>query len=245
VRGGRGIEMGIEIYAEVKDPVLGLIWHQMLRRVVGHWFRPRSLGDNEPLKLLIAQGIKRSFGMTGATLGMFSRPDYPLFMVGATNRLDGTAVWFPADTPLEEALVASSAIPGVFPWRDMLVAGEKKILVDGGVVTNQPVSNLVLNGCGTIYTCMVGFPETNLPQPRDASSNAWGSLQLQQHQCMKLEAEYARLKLGNRGSIHCFRPDIRMPVTGYDLTPLQIRQVVDEAHQKTVEWLDRGMPDEE
>src|SRR5256885_435399 len=93
-------------------------------------------------------------------------------LIAATDRLSGESFWFPDTTPLAEALIASSAIPAVFPWVTYDRDGEHRILVDGGVVNNQPVSELVVRErCGTLFVCAVG-PSKPAPAPTNLVNNA-------------------------------------------------------------------------
>jgi predicted acylesterase/phospholipase RssA len=119
------------------------------------------------------------------------------------------------------------------------------VLVDGGVVNNQPLSNLVLQGCGTIYACTVGWPPGALPPPTNAFNNALPCLGLMMHQAMRLEAEYVRCKLGDQGEVHEIRPQMAMPLHGFDFSRAEIEDTVEMACAYTTDWLDRGAPDEE
>jgi predicted acylesterase/phospholipase RssA len=243
--GGRGIRMGMDILAEMSSAKFGLTAHQVLERLISHGMRPPSLGDNAPLKPSIDAHVERVFGLGDVRLSHFSPPDRPRLMVAATDRRAGKSVWFPDDTLLTEALLASTAIPAIFPWREATLDGIAHVLVDGGVVNNQPLSNLVLAGCGTIYAASVGWPPGQLPAPTNAFDNVLPCLGMMMHQCMRLEAEYVRAKLGDRGDLHEIRPHLRSALHGYDFTRDQIEEIVGQACADTLDWLDRGAPDED
>jgi len=71
----------------------------------------------------------------------------------AANLRTGEEHWF-EDGPLAPAIMASAAIPGIFP--PVVVDGEHYL--DGGVVNNVPISRAVELGATTIYvlTCGTG-----------------------------------------------------------------------------------------
>jgi predicted acylesterase/phospholipase RssA len=238
VRNGTGIDMAQALLSRVSNSTLGLDPVHVLGRVILGREHTTSLGDNAPLGSWFREGLKHTpaLGLTNVTIGTFTPPRYPKLMIAATDALDGTSVWFPDETPIEDALIASSAIPGVFPWRTMLVEGRERTLVDGGVVTNQPLSNLVNEGCGTIWACAVG-PTDPLPPPTNGLDNALRSVNMTMHQCSKLEEDYVCLKLGNRGVVHHIHPILSVPIHEFDFSAALVQQVMDDACAKTRAWL--------
>lgn len=81
--------------------------------------------------------------------------------VVATALRTGRERWFHAG-PVVEPLLASAALPAVFPpvWID----GEP--LIDGGVVDNVPISRAVNLGAKRIYVLHVGNFDRERPDPR-------------------------------------------------------------------------------
>ena len=69
--------------------------------------------------------------------------------------------WF-ADGPLVDAVLASSAVPGILP--PVEIGGEH--FIDGGVVNSIPVRRAVELGAGTVYVLQVGRLERPLEPPR-------------------------------------------------------------------------------
>jgi NTE family protein len=231
---GKGIEVAAELTATVSNRTLGLGVDQVLVRLALQRTHLKSLGDITPLRGLVRQAYTR-LGFESVTIGTFQPPDRPRVLIGATDRVEGTSVWFPPETPIEDALVASAAIPGIFQWIDETVAGQQRTLVDGGVITNQPISQLALNGCGTIFACAAGYAGGTLPPPTNALNNALGSVLLMMHQASKLEEDYVRIKTG--ANVLHVHPVVDFPVHQFDFTPEVVHQVMDAATQKTVEWL--------
>ncbi len=148
--GGKGIQLAIDILSNFSNATLGLTPLQIVGRVILERENTTSLGDNAAIKPLIAQKIQADFGLQNVTIGFFQPPDHPKLMIVTTDCQTREAVWMTDEIGVEDAVIASSAIPGIFPWRTMTVDGQQHLLVDGGVVMNQRVTVLAEQGCGTI-----------------------------------------------------------------------------------------------
>jgi NTE family protein len=71
--------------------------------------------------------------------------------VVTTSLTDGRERWI-GHGPAVEAILASSAIPSIFP----AVTIDGDLLVDGGVVNNVPISRAIAAGCDRIYVLLCG-----------------------------------------------------------------------------------------
>ena len=234
--GGTGIQKAVEVLGGVSNRTLGLGIDQVIERLVLERQHFTSAGDHAKLRGLIGE-VLSGVGMRTVTIGTFRPPRYPRLEVVATNRLDGRSVWFPGPASIADALLASSAIPGIFPWQTVRVGGRALTLVDGGVVDNQPLSRLVTRHCGTIFACAVGYVGGAVPPPTNAIDNALQSLMISIHQQTKLEEAYVRERIGKQGVVHHIHPTVNVPVKGFDFNPQLVAQVVEESRAKTVAWL--------
>jgi NTE family protein len=81
--------------------------------------------------------------------------------VVATSLTSGRARWF-SSGPVVEAVLASAALPAVFP--PVLIEGEAYI--DGGVVDNVPISRAIAMGATRVYVLHVGNFERPRPLPK-------------------------------------------------------------------------------
>ncbi len=81
--------------------------------------------------------------------------------VVATSLSDGHEVWITRG-PAVDALLASTAIPSIFPP----VTIDDDVLVDGGVVNNVPISRALAAGCDRIYVLLCGPLHPRPPVPR-------------------------------------------------------------------------------
>jgi NTE family protein len=68
--------------------------------------------------------------------------------------------WF-TDGPLVDAILASSAVPGLFP--PVRLGGEH--FLDGGLVNSVPIARAIARGARTVYVLQVGRLERDLTPP--------------------------------------------------------------------------------
>ena len=223
----------------VSDETLGLKKRQILWRLLKQRRHLHSLGDNATIGPLMRDALsKPPFNMQNARIGDFTGAR-PKLLILATNRLDGTSVVFPDSSLLEDALIASSAIPGIFPWNRMTVDQRAMLLVDGGVVSNQPLSRLVDEACGRIFVCAVGYAGGLVPAPTNAVDNLIESIYLMAHQCTKLEEAYVKLWVGNGGIVYPhIHPPIDLPANSYKFDAAVVEAVTKQSKLLTLAWFD-------
>lgn len=100
----------------------------------------------------------------------FEEAKLPLYIV-ASNVLTGHEVVLSRGSVVD-ALMASTAIPGIFPC----VSIENEDLVDGGVANNTPISTAVRLGARTIVVLPTGYACALRNRPRGAISHAMNAL---------------------------------------------------------------------
>ncbi len=83
-------------------------------------------------------------------VGAFEETEIPLW-ISATNLRTGEEAWF-SRGPLLQAILASTALPGIFP--PVPIDGE--LYIDGGVVNNVPISKAIELGARRIYVLTCG-----------------------------------------------------------------------------------------
>lgn len=93
----------------------------------------------------------------------------------ATDVDRATEVWFD-EGPLIPALLASSALPGIFP---PVTIGERRLL-DGGIVREVPLDRAIMQGATTIYLLHVGHLDDRAmdeaDRPFDVLTHAYWTL---------------------------------------------------------------------
>ncbi len=105
--------------------------------------RDGSLFSTAPLRQLIERHSPYS---------RIERARIPLRII-ATDFADGTEVVFDSG-PVADAVLASTALPGVFPPHQ--VSG--RLYLDGGLVDHVPLAPAIAMGADTIYVLSCGFP---------------------------------------------------------------------------------------
>ena len=110
-----------------------------------------SVHANTGLRAIIEAGIDYE-NLEDATI--------PIEVV-TTSLTDGRERWI-GHGPAVEAVLASSAIPSIFP--PVIIDGD--MLVDGGVVNNVPISQAIAAGCDRIYVLLCGPLHYHPPAPR-------------------------------------------------------------------------------
>jgi predicted acylesterase/phospholipase RssA len=234
---GEGIAAAARGLERISNRVLGLSLPHIALEVVWERQRLAALGSNEPIQGLLAGAFRDLAGSERLTFGHFGREGRPRLIVGATDRRLGTPVRFPDDADVADALVASSAIPGVFPPKRMTMAGEDVLLIDGGVVGDQPLSVLALEGCGTIYGCAVGYDGERLTTPANLIDNWMQAVAIGRHRAAILEQAYVTSWLAGQGVVHHIHPEVPFPVTGFDFDRDSIARVLHDASEATKRWI--------
>jgi NTE family protein len=110
-----------------------------------------SVHSNSGLRTIIEAGIDFE-NLQDATIP---------FEVVTTSLTDGRERWI-AHGRAVEAILASSAIPSIFP--PVIIDGD--VLVDGGVVNNVPISRAMAAGCTRIYVLLCGPLHYHPPLPK-------------------------------------------------------------------------------
>lgn len=231
---GAGIAAAATGLARVSNRSLGLTAGQVLARAAWERTHLQGLGSNESIQSLLVDAFRAVAGRDRLTFDYFGHDGRAQLIVKATDRRTGEGFRFPGEADVADALVASSAIPGLFPPK----AIGDRLFVDGGVVDNQPLSELALAGCGTIYACAVGYDGELLQAPTNLVDNFMKALALSLHAASRLEQAYVELRMAGAGVVHHIHPlTVALPVAGFDFTPAVIAQVVDRACQETKTWI--------
>lgn len=149
--------------------------------------------------------------------------------VTATDVLRGAEVRLTAG-PALPALLASTAIPGLFP---PVRIGEL-VLVDGAVANHTPISAALALGATRIIVLPAGFPCAMQDVPRGAMAVALHALNVLTSQQLARDVERYR----DRVDLVVVPPLCPLALPAYDFTGA--KDVIDRATISTAAWLETG-----
>ena len=175
--------------------------------------------DSGSLRTLLARALP---------VGRFEDTAIPCHVV-ATDVLDGREVVL-SKGPLVTALLASAAIPGVFP----AVARDGRMLIDGGVASNTPIATAISVGARRVVVLPSGFSCSLRASPRGALAMAIHALSLMITHQLVVDVE----RFHERAEIVVVPPLCPVEVTPYDFSTAG--DLIDLAEASTRSWLATG-----
>jgi NTE family protein len=146
-----GIERLRDVWSSVGDSVLGSSGRFDAVRLLTH--RGPSLQANDGLRALLESALPHR---------RFEQLPVPLHVV-ATSLRTGRERWFSSSGDVVSAVLASAALPGVFP---PVVLDDGEPLIDGAVVNNVPISRAYELGANRVVVFHVGNFERARPLPK-------------------------------------------------------------------------------
>ena len=141
--------------------------------------------------------------------------------------------WF-TEGPLIPAVLASAALPGVFP----AVRIEDEHFVDGGIVNSIPVSEAAAAGATDIYVMQVGRIEYPLSAPRNQFDNARVAFEISRRH--RFARDTAALPAGTR--LHVLPTGTTSERDNRivrNLSPAAVLRRIESAHRAASDHLDR------
>lgn len=181
-----------------------------------------------PLSAFPASNVRRLIRRQQELMGIhgFEQLKLPLAVV-ATDLGSGKPVVFRSG-PLEPALLASTAIPGIFPP----VALDGTLLYDGGIVDNTPLDIAVESGAKEVLAIsLMAGGELEKP-PRTWGTLIARTLQLALHHQML--SDFERLRRRGRLTVLC---PILSPANAWDLKRENVETAIESAREATVKLL--------
>jgi NTE family protein len=126
-----------------------------------------------------------------------------------------------------DALLASAAIPGVFP--PVVIGG--RTLVDGGVLNNAPISHAVEAGATRVYVLPTGYACALPAAPRSALAVTLQSVTLLVHQRLASDVERYQESV----ELHVVPPLCPLAVSPVDFS--RTDELIERARDSTRRWL--------
>jgi NTE family protein len=152
----------------------------------------------------------------------------PMHVV-ATDRLLGSEVLLSSGSVVD-AVLASTAIPGVFP--PVCIDGRE--LIDGGVANNTPISSAIRLGAGRIVVLPTGFACALKRVPGGAIGQALHALSLLVARQLVHDIE----RYAGAAALHVVPPLCPVDTSPYDYTACA--PLIERAARSTHEWIERG-----
>jgi NTE family protein len=189
------------------------------RHLLGLVFGTASLVDPCGLRSLVARHLPQP-----------KLEDYPIAMhVAATDLLSGAPVLLSSGDALD-AILASCAIPGVFPP----VRIGNAHLIDGAVASNTPVMSAVALGATRLIVLPTGFACALREPPTGAVANAFHALNLLVTRQLVHDLE----QLAGQVEVTTVPPLCPLSVSAYDFS--RAGELIEAAASGTSRWLERG-----
>ncbi|MGY4816672.1 patatin-like phospholipase family protein [Pseudomonas chlororaphis subsp. piscium] len=154
--------------------------------------------------------------------------ELPLHIV-TTNLLTGAEELLSSGS-VEQALLASAAIPLVFPW----VQIGDKLLVDGGVASNTPIAAAVSLGATRVIVVPTGFGCACPRPPSGLIALALHTLNLMSMRQLVRDIEL----YSPQAAIHVVAPLCPLGISVFDFS--QTEQLLQRAHRQTLTWVEEG-----
>lgn len=148
----------------------------------------------------------------------------------ATDMLTGREIRIRSG-PLIPALLASAAIPGVFPP----VSLRGRFLIDGGVASHTPLTAALDLGARTVYVLPTGYSCSLASPPRTAVASALHGLNL----LIVRQLQDAVQRFGAQADIRVAPPLCPLPVSPYDFD--RAGELIERAEESTFRWLEAGV----
>lgn len=210
---------------------LGRVWRSLTRNIVFPLHPLRGLfgflGARD--HLVPNRGIRRLL-TEHLQFRLLEQARVPLHIV-ATDVLTGQDVRLSRGDAVE-AILASSAVPGVLP----AVRIDGRSLIDGGVVNNTPISHAVDLGADVIWVLASGIPCARAQPPSSALGMALHAVTLLIHQ--RLAADVARYE--QVVELRVVPPLCPALVSLSDFS--RAGELIDRAYRTTLDWLAAGRP---
>jgi len=131
-----------------------------------------------------------------------------------------------------EAIVASAAIPGIFP--PVTIDGVE--LMDGGVADNTPISNAVELGADVVYVLPTGHTCGALDPPRSALGMVMHAITILIGQQLVRDIEH----YGDQIELHVVPP--LCPLTVFPMDFRHARELISRGRDSTTAWLEASRP---
>lgn len=135
--------------------------------------------------------------------------------------------------PVVPAVMASTALPGIFPP----VQVGSRLLIDGGIANNTPISTAIAAGATEVWVLTTGYSCTPAEVPATPFGLALHAVGLLVQQRLQIESGRSTYPV----PVNFCPPPCPIEVGPTDFS--QTAELIDVARHGTAQWLSNGMPD--
>ncbi len=153
------------------------------------------------------------------------------FLAVATDVRTGDEVIMSTGDSID-AIIASASIPAVFAPAEI----DGRLLIDGGIANNTPISTAIDAGATEVWVLSTGFSCAVAAPPTNALEMAMHSIALLVQQRLVLETTVRDYPV----PVHLIPPPCPMVVSPIDFS--QTSELIERARSGTREWLNNGKP---
>jgi len=222
--GHRGAEELARIWTDLRrSDVFPTDVRRVARALTGH---VNGIADPRPLRRLVTEQLP---------FARIEQAPWPLAVV-ATEVTTGREVVL-TEGPAVDAIMASAALPGVFPPVEV----DGHLLMDGGVVNNSPISVARSLGATRIYVLPTGYACALETPPRSPLGMAMHAVTvaIQRRLIQDVQDMQAQPDCSGPNGV-----DLRVapPLCPVSVSPVDFRaaaRLIDRARAATRAWLDR------
>ncbi len=158
--------------------------------------------------------------------------DAPIpFYVIATDAATGEEVRLESG-PAVDAIVASAAIPGIFPPVEV----NGRVLIDGGIAANTPIAQAIEHGATEVWVLSTGYSCALPEPPKAAIAMALHGIGLLVNQRFLIETRDRDFPI----PIHLIPAPCPISVGPTDFS--QSAQLIERAYKGTLHWIRNGEP---
>lgn len=211
-----GVEKLSEVWCGLRRRhVMPFRWNDLLRIML----RRDYLVDSSGLRRLLEAHL---------SYRLLEHAAVPMHVI-ATDMLSGTEVVISSGSVVD-AVLASTAIPGVFP--PVRIGGRD--LIDGGVANNTPISSAIKLGASRIVVLPTGFACALNGVPGSAVGRAMHALSLLVARQLISDIE----RYSEQAMLHVIPPLCPVDCSPYEYSGCA--RLIDRATVTTREWISRG-----
>lgn len=134
--------------------------------------------------------------------------------------------------PAVDSILASRALPGIFPPVEI----NGRLLIDGGIVNNTPITTAIEAGATDVWVLSTGYSCALPAPPGNPLALALHSIGLLVQQRLTIETRTRTYPV----PVHMIPPPCPITVTPMDFS--QTADLIERARSGTRQWLNNGQP---